>query len=162
MRGVPSIGDLRERVNLQRRGDAPATGGGTIETYTTIATVWARIEAVSGSLYFMGQQVERTVTHAVTVRRRHDGRLIEFVRWGPRRLRVERVRDLDPQRRFVEFLCEELLNVEDADADAEFWAMLAAGLIDDLGDLSDMTLIPVEAGELSDPDGLELIDLGEL
>lgn len=102
-----TIGELDQRVDLQRRSDDPAAGGGTTETYTTIATVWAKVEAISGSLYFASQQVQETTTHAVTIRHRPgDWQTIEYIRWSARSLRVERVRDLPPE--YQEILCQEI------------------------------------------------------
>src|SRR5262245_18012963 len=93
---VPTIGELSQRVDLQRRTDTPdAATGGLIETYTPIATVWARVEAVSGSIYFASQQVETGTTHAITVRFRSDWQLVEYIRWDSRSLRVQRCRDLE-------------------------------------------------------------------
>jgi len=108
------IGSLDQRVLLQARSDAPdALSGGTTETYTPIAAVWANVTAVSGSLYFASQQVEQTSTHAVTIRGRSDWQSVEYIQWGTRALRVQRVRDLDSYRpvRFQEFLCEEIETV---------------------------------------------------
>lgn len=109
-RPLVTIGELDQRVDLQRRSDDPAAGGGTTETYTTIATVWAKVEAVSGSLYFASQQVQETATHAVTIRLRTDWQSIEYIRWAAglsaRSFRIERVRQLDPE--YQEFLCEEI------------------------------------------------------
>jgi SPP1 family predicted phage head-tail adaptor len=105
---APSIGELSHRVDLQRRTDAPdAATGGTVEAYAKIATVWARVEAISGSLYFASQQVETGTTHAITVRYRSDWRLVEYIRWDRRSFRVERCRDLEG-REYQEFLCEEI------------------------------------------------------
>lgn len=116
MQGQPTteIGALDQRVLLQARTDTPdAPSGGLTEVYTTIATVWASVVAVSGSLYFASQQTEETSTHAVTIRGRSDWQSVEYIRWGNRSFRVQRVRDLDSYRpvRFQEFLCEEIETV---------------------------------------------------
>lgn len=101
------IGRLDQRVDLQTRSDTAAATGGTTETYTTVASCWAQVAAVSGAIYFGSQQVDQTITHAVTVRGR-DWNGIQYVRWAGRRLRIERVRDLDSFPRFQEALCEEI------------------------------------------------------
>lgn len=107
---MPAIGELDQRVDLQTRSDTAAASGGTDELYTTVQTVWAKVASVSGTLYFGAQQVERTVTHAITVRGRGDwgSAGIQYIRWDGRQLRIERVRDLDAFPRFQEALCEEV------------------------------------------------------
>lgn len=149
---------MRERIELQRRSDAPAVAGGTIQNYATLATVRARVEMVSGGLYFASLQTERTVTHVVTIRRRVDAIGVEYLLWRGRQLRVERLRDLDTMRRFQEFLCEEISNAE---AEWEFWAAVGAGIITDLGDLSDPIEAAYDMGDLSGGASAAL-DMGEL
>lgn len=105
---MPAIGELDQRIDLQSRSDSAAVGGGVTESYGAIASVWAKVDAVSGSLYFASQQLERNTTHLFTIRGRTDWAQIAYVRWDSRRFRVERVRDLDPVPRFQEILAEEI------------------------------------------------------
>lgn len=105
----PTIGELRTRVELQSRTETPnAATGGIDETFTTLATVWARVDAISGGRYIAGQQVETVATHRVTLRSRSDFQSIKFLRWNGRRFRVRAWRDLDQVNRFDEALVEEL------------------------------------------------------
>lgn len=103
------IGRLRHRVELQTRASTPnATTGGLDETFTTVATVWARVDALSGGRYLASQQVDDVTTHTITLRWRSDWPTIKYCRFDSRRFRVKTARDLDAEKRFLEFSVEEL------------------------------------------------------
>lgn len=61
-------GRLRQRVAIQRRTGAESAFGEPTDTWTTLATVAAGIEPISGREYFAAQQVQSEVTHRVTIR----------------------------------------------------------------------------------------------
>lgn len=65
----PSAGDLDRRLVIKHRQDMPAMGGGVTPSYTTVATVWAKVEPVGGALFFGTQQVGEEVTDRVFIRR---------------------------------------------------------------------------------------------
>jgi SPP1 family predicted phage head-tail adaptor len=102
-------GALRERVALQSRTQSPNAATGNLDdAYTTVATVAARVETISGGRYIAGQQTETVATHRITTRWRSGYEAIRFLGWGGRRFEVRSVRDLAPgTRRFLEWLVEE-------------------------------------------------------
>lgn len=106
MPGFPDVGAMRERVSLQTRAEAAATAGGTTETFTTVATVWARVEPLAVGKYIAGAQTEKVATHRITARYRSDYKTITYLLWGSVRLIVRGAVDLDAKRRFVEYLAE--------------------------------------------------------
>jgi len=61
-------GRLRHQVAIQRRTSAESNFGEPADTWTTLATVPAGIEPVSGREYFAAQQVQSEVTHRVAIR----------------------------------------------------------------------------------------------
>lgn len=65
----PRTGDLNRRLVIKRRQDMPAMGGGVTPSYTTVATVWAKVEPVGGALFFGTKQVGEEVTDRVFIRR---------------------------------------------------------------------------------------------
>jgi SPP1 family predicted phage head-tail adaptor len=106
---LPTINDLRERVELQSREEVPVEDTGNLtETFTTIVTVWARVESFSGGWYIASQQTESVATHRIAVRYRTDYESLKFIRWRGRRFEVRSIREMDPHRRFHELLVEEL------------------------------------------------------
>lgn len=65
----PRPGDLSRRLVIKRRQDMPAMGGGVTPSYTTVATVWAKLEPVGGALFFGTKQVGEEVTDRIFMRR---------------------------------------------------------------------------------------------
>lgn len=106
MRGRP-IGGLRDRVEIQSRG-APQNGyGEPVLAWATLATVWARVEPISGRETWQAQQAQADVTHRVTVRT-YPG-LTSKMRFllGGRVLNIDSVIDVEGRRQFQECLCKE-------------------------------------------------------
>lgn len=97
-----------EAVELQTRADTPAAGGGITETYTSFATVIAKIVEL-GSMHLGTEQVEEGVTHLVTVGEESGIKDAEYVIYQGRRLRVSRQRLIGPADiRFRQLFCEEI------------------------------------------------------
>jgi SPP1 family predicted phage head-tail adaptor len=82
-------GQLRSKITIQTATLATDSRGGQTRTWATTATVWGRIEPVTGSeLFLQGIEKERR-THRVTMRSRtldpqltrlvHDSRTFEIV-----------------------------------------------------------------------------------
>lgn len=62
-------GELRHRITIQQNDESGAAWNGT-DSYTTFATVWAKIEPVSGetSLDRQTAKEQSEVTHIFTIR----------------------------------------------------------------------------------------------
>lgn len=105
---MTTIGRLRHRAVLKTRSDAAASGGGTTETYTTVATVWAAIEAAAPAEYLADRQTAEGATRAMTARWRSDADDITHVEHDGRRYRVLGIRDADDRKRFQLWDLEEL------------------------------------------------------
>lgn len=65
-------GELTERVTLQSRSVAKDAYGQDTITWIDVATVWARVRAVSGREFFAAAQVQQEQTVKVLVRYRTD------------------------------------------------------------------------------------------
>lgn len=102
----PTVGELDKRVKLQTRSETAASAGGTTETFSDVATVWAKVEPLAVGKYIAGAQVEKVATHRVTIRYRSDYKAITYLLWGDVRLIVRGATDLNAARRFVEYLAE--------------------------------------------------------
>jgi len=66
------IGELRHRVTLRKKEIAEDALKQQSEVWTDIATVWARIEPLSGREYFAARQENAEVTAKITIRYRKD------------------------------------------------------------------------------------------
>lgn len=96
-------------------------GSGLRETYTTIATVWARLEPVGALTYWFGkQQLDTAVTHRITIRRTGKlrpetltGRMCVVIDGS--RYNILRSSDLEGERRFtvLDVCLEENLDEDD-------------------------------------------------
>jgi SPP1 family predicted phage head-tail adaptor len=107
----PTVGELRHRVNLETRSQAPAGGpGGTglTETFVTGATVWARVELIRGGQYLDGMQTDEAPTHRIVTRFRDDFPTWRYISEGTQRWRVLQAGESDGMRRWVEFAVVEL------------------------------------------------------
>ncbi len=63
------VGKLRNRVQIQRNMGTERTAIGEIKDgWSTIATVWARIEPKTGREAWEGAQTQGLITHDITIR----------------------------------------------------------------------------------------------
>lgn len=62
-------GKLRHRIAIQSNNSTASTElGQPIDNWTTVATVWGRIEPLSGREAFYAQQVQADASHRITLR----------------------------------------------------------------------------------------------
>ncbi len=60
-------GTLRHRVDIQAVTNTPNENGGNVQTWDTVKTRWASVEAMTGRELFTAQQVKADVTHKITL-----------------------------------------------------------------------------------------------
>lgn len=98
-------GQLRERVTLRDRTDAPDGLGGLSSANANERQRWAKVEPVAGLNLRQGEQVTEGATHRVTLR--HDAQITSWseVLYAGDTLRVLSVMN-DPRHRYT------LLDVE--------------------------------------------------
>lgn len=106
-------GQLRRRVQLQRRIGTTDAEGRPQESWTTIARIWADVQALTSGEALIAAQAGVLVTHQVVTRYRtdltaptgHDLRLVE----GSRILDVvSQPIDAEERHRELQFQCREL------------------------------------------------------
>lgn len=66
------IGNLRHRVALQKKAITEDGLKQQSEVWADIATVWARIEPLSGKEYFAAKQINAEISVKLTLRYRKD------------------------------------------------------------------------------------------
>jgi SPP1 family predicted phage head-tail adaptor len=109
MPATVAIGDLRERVFIQRDAGASRDAvGGLVPSWETVANVWARVAPMSTGEQFRRQQMQANANWKVTVRYRNDLSPKMRVVWGSRTFEVKGVTNADERRRFLDLACEEL------------------------------------------------------
>jgi SPP1 family predicted phage head-tail adaptor len=87
-------GDLRERVSIQSEMITPDGGGGTIKTWTTDATVWARVEPLDTKGWraveeTIAGQLEPQSHYRVTIRHRSGVTSAHRLAWGSTALSIQ-------------------------------------------------------------------------
>lgn len=111
---MDKVGRLDKRISIQRRSATKDSYGQELDAWTTIAAVWAQVKPLSGKerLRTAAMVVESILTHTVTVR--YSASLMppaEADAWrivyGTRILNITAARDVDEDRRFIEFDCTE-------------------------------------------------------
>ena len=105
------VGGLRHRLVIQAESpQADAGGGQGADPWadpTSVATVWGRIEPLSGGERLRAMQLEDKVTHRITIRYRTGLTAKMRIAFGERVFNIRAVVDLEERNRLLELLCEE-------------------------------------------------------
>jgi SPP1 family predicted phage head-tail adaptor len=102
------IGTLNQRASVLARTTTPDGGGGFSESWNAIATLWTRIETLSGGDVFGPDAVESRVRHKITIRRNASVAAGQRIAIGARTFRIHAVLDEGPNAPLMTLLCEEL------------------------------------------------------
>ncbi|MGN6515702.1 MAG: phage head closure protein [Rhizomicrobium sp.] len=100
------IGELNQRARILSRATAPDGAGGYTETWDTAATVWAKLEALSGDEDYVAQAIRTRARYRIAVRRHPAIEPARRVVIGTRTFRILDV--LDDGSPTLTLLCEEL------------------------------------------------------
>lgn len=82
-------GELRHRVQVQKCTTPRDNSGSFTETWTTVKTVYAKVEPLTGREFYNARQVVADVTHKITMRftglapddrLKHSGRVYDILR----------------------------------------------------------------------------------
>lgn len=101
------IGDLRQRVGIERAVRVMDDGGGADEEWEMLAEVWASVTPLTGSERVEADAINANVSHEIWMRHRSDVSPDMRLRLGPRLFDVRAVMDVEERRRFLRCLCEE-------------------------------------------------------
>ena len=98
-------GELRHRVTLERTSDS--SDWGRSGSWLTYATVWARVQPISGREFQEGRLDRGELTHVVTIRYLAGVRPDMRINFEGRYLKIVAVRDLEERNRTLELDCNE-------------------------------------------------------
>lgn len=103
------VGDLNKEIVLQNRNIAePLFGSPDFdENFTTIATVWAAVNTVSGKTYFDGVGTDINITHEIFIRYDATVTAESWVQFGGRRIDILNTEDLDERGEFMKLVCND-------------------------------------------------------
>lgn len=104
-----TIGQMQHRVAIRSktRGASDGAGGNLSETWSTFATVWAKLDPTTAREIVAADQVVHRLTHIVTIRARDGVTASMRVVYKTRVLAILGTRELMEGGQWLELLCEE-------------------------------------------------------
>lgn len=102
-------GELRHRITIQTLSATKDECGHPVG-WDDVATVWAKVEDLSGREYFIAKQATATqVSTRITIRYRTDIKPEMRIVDGSRIFDIEAILDPDGRRRELQLMCQELV-----------------------------------------------------
>jgi SPP1 family predicted phage head-tail adaptor len=99
-------GILRSRIIIEDKAIADNGFGGHSETWSTLATVWAKVEHLSGRELQMAQQISPNITYEITIRYRGDITTNYRINYNGQYFNIRDIKDLDNMHRWLFLKCE--------------------------------------------------------
>ncbi len=104
------IGELRHRLGIQAERATSDGGGGLTDPWAdpvTVATVWGKVEPLTGGERLHAAQIQDRLSHRIVIR--HRGGITAAMRiiFGTRVFNIRAVIDPGERGRFLELLCDE-------------------------------------------------------
>jgi SPP1 family predicted phage head-tail adaptor len=100
-------GSLRHEIVLQTNTPAKDTNHAAIDSWSTLATVRAKIEPLTGSERFEAMKVSSEISHKVTIRYLSTVTAATRILWGSRILKIEAPLNIDERSHEMVLLCSE-------------------------------------------------------
>lgn len=100
------VGNMRERVTLQRRVETTSESGEPIIVYETIEEVFARVEPLKGLEKTTAVQTVANQFYNVHARYRDDLSVLDRVQWKGQDLDITAISSPDERHRYVQLDCE--------------------------------------------------------
>ncbi len=104
------LGELRHRLIIQAERATGDGGGGQSGPWAdpvTVATVWGRVEPLTGGERLRALRLEGRLSHRVVIRHRAGITPAMRIVFGSRVFNIRAVIDREERDRFLELLCEE-------------------------------------------------------
>lgn len=103
------VGSLRHRLTLQAPLDEGDGAGGTVRSWTDVATLWARVEPLAAAERAEAGRLEAAARLRLTIR--HRAGLTHAMRFsaGGRVLEIRGIADPDGRGRWLVCDCEEIV-----------------------------------------------------
>ena len=104
---LPAIGTLRDRVQFQRRDMVAESEGGHSIVFMPIATIWARVSALSSRQTQVGDARGVSISHSVVMRYRTDVKPGDRLIHRGIGLTVISAEDLNGRRAYLSCACSQ-------------------------------------------------------
>lgn len=101
------VGELDQRVTIERVTLTPDGAGGATESWATVATLWAKVRPLSGAErgQSQAQREEAVAEYLVVIRNRDDVRDTDRIGWGDRKLNIAFRKDRGHRADYLELVC---------------------------------------------------------
>jgi SPP1 family predicted phage head-tail adaptor len=83
-----AAGELDQRITLQSLALVSDGGGGSTETWSNVAILWAKVVPMSGRERLQADQLESPANYRVTIRRRTDITAGKRILWQGKPLNI--------------------------------------------------------------------------
>lgn len=104
---TPSIGTLRDRVQLQTKQMVIDAAGGHSVVFNPLATVWARVTSLRGRESREASGRTATMSHSVVTRFRTDMKPGDRIVYRGRPLEIISAEDMNGRRAYLNCACTE-------------------------------------------------------
>ncbi len=104
------LGALRHRLVIQAERSTGDGGGGQSDPWAdpvTVATVWGKVEPLTGSERLRAMQIEDRLSHRIVIRHRPGITPAMRIVFGSRVFNIRAAINHEERDRFLELLCEE-------------------------------------------------------
>jgi SPP1 family predicted phage head-tail adaptor len=98
---------LRHKVTIQERGITTDEGGGKVEGWVNVQTVWANVRPSSASELTLGMQTQQQVTHTVEMRYRAVNKSQQRLLFNGRPLEIQTVVNVGQRGEQLQIKCLE-------------------------------------------------------
>lgn len=102
-------GDLRKRIIIEQPTVAADSVGEMVPTWSTLAVLWASIEALTGSERLQDAQINATADVKISVRYRAGITTAMRIKYGTRQFEIVSVQNVEERNRELAMLCVEHL-----------------------------------------------------
>ena len=106
-RAAPSLGSLRERVELQSKTQSIDSAGGHQNTFVSLDTVWARVTSQASSMSIVGDARAAKISHLVVLRFRSDLKPGDRIIYRTMPLEIVSAEDLNGRRAYLSCTCSQ-------------------------------------------------------
>ena len=109
-RGKVDLGSLRHRLVIQAGQAASDGGGGQSDPWADpviVATVWGKVEPLTGAERLRAMQIEDRLSHRIVIRHRPGITPAMRIVFGSRVFNIRAAINHEERDRFLELLCEE-------------------------------------------------------
>jgi|688.fasta_scaffold171439_2 SPP1 family predicted phage head-tail adaptor len=103
---LPGLGKMRERVTLQQESNTADGYGGQVLAWSDVATVWAKVEPLSGREQIEADKLQGVVNTRITIRYCSD--VVPGMRlvWNSINFNIRAVICEEERDRFLQLTCE--------------------------------------------------------